>query len=174
MENEKILSKHSQAILDAFSKGYKIDEKGNVIYNNKKLKLYNDNRKIPYYSFSIRLFNGERFRIKVHRYQAYIKYGNKIFEKDIEVRHYNGNSLDNSWNNILIGTHSDNIMDIKQETRIKSAINASYKNRRFSDEEVSKIIEDKKNGFTYKMICEKYKTSKSTLSFLFNEALYAK
>ena len=39
-----------------------------------------------------------------------MKYGEEAFEADC-VRHLNDNSLDNSWDNIVIGTHMDNHLD---------------------------------------------------------------
>ena len=38
---------------------------------------------------------------------------------------------------------------------------------------VEDIKKDRKSGFTYKELCKKYNTSKSTLSFLFNYSIYA-
>lgn len=65
------------------------------------------------------------YRIEVHRIQAYQKYGDKIFEKWVVCRHKNGIKSDNSWDNILIGTHTDNMRDIPQELRRSRALYAA-------------------------------------------------
>lgn len=77
-----------------------------------------------YLIFQIRL-NGKKQPIKVHRLQAYQKYGEKVFEKYLEVRHENSNKMDNTWDNILLGTHSANMMDVPREVRVERAINAN-------------------------------------------------
>ena len=66
------------------------------------------------------------------------------------------------------------MMDKSKEARLNHATNASYKNIRFTKKEVKQIIRDRKKGFTYKMLCEKYDTSKSTLSYFFNSCDYVK
>lgn len=110
----------------------------------------------------------------VHRLQAYQKFGDKIFENKIVVRHLNGNYLDNSWDNILIGTFSDNKMDIPKENRIKSATTASRKmqdNIRTYDERCL-IYEDLKNNIPYKEVMLKHNiSSKGTLSFMKNKSI---
>jgi len=160
-------SKTNEYIIGAKEKGYYVDKEGNVYSPNKKLVLrIAQNR----YSFTIRYY-GSRVTIPVHRFVAYFKFGDKIFE-NLEVRHLNNDSLDNNWDNIDIGTHSENILDMPKEKRIQKAIHASSKRRKFSDEEVKKIKEDRNNGMNYKDLCVKYKTSKSTLSYLFNKAYY--
>jgi hypothetical protein len=121
--------------------------------------------------------NDLKSNVGVHCIVAFQKFGSKIFdtpELKVHIRHLDGNKLNNLDSNIEIGSQSDNILDIPKEIRVRSAIIASSVNRRFSDEEVKLILKDRKNGFTYKMLCEKYNTSKSTLSFLFNFASYAK
>lgn len=46
-----------------------------------------------------------------HRVVALKKFGAQIFENKIVVRHINGNKLDNSPDNIMIGSQNDNIKD---------------------------------------------------------------
>lgn len=46
-----------------------------------------------------------------HRLVAFQKFGIKVFEDKIVVRHLNGNKLDNSPENIMIGSQNDNIKD---------------------------------------------------------------
>ena len=95
-----------------------------------------------------------------------------MFRDGIQVRHLNGDPKDNSWDNIAIGTQSDNMMDIPIEERVRKAKLASSKIRRFTDEQVAMIRSDRAAGMTYSKLCQKYDTSKGTLSYMFNEAQY--
>jgi hypothetical protein len=164
------MAKFDEKFKVAVDKGYYVDEHGDVYSKYKKLSLSLNNSK--YYFFTIRV-NKIRTVILVHRFVAYLKYGNIIFEDDIVVRHLNNNSMDNSYENIDIGTQSDNMRDISLKNRTITSIKVSSYKRRFTDEEVTQILYDRKNGFTYKKICEKYNTSKSTLSYLFNNSYYS-
>lgn len=157
----------------AKEKGYYADENGNIFSKRKQISLYKDKITDKYfrYQFTIR-FHGKRVVIQVHRYIGYLKYGDVIFNDDLDVRHLDGNSLNNKWDNIGIGTRTDNILDMPKIDRINKSIMASSKRRRFSDEEVKNILSDRQKGFKYKELCEKYNTSKSTLSYLFNKAYY--
>ena len=163
------MSKINKAIVEAKQKGYYVDKQGNVYSPNKKLSL---KTRYDRYLFSIR-FNGERINIPVHKFIAYLKFGEKLFNEEIVVRHLNDISLDNTWDNIGIGTQSDNMLDIPVKKRKEIAVNASNYVRRFTDGEVKNILNDRSKGFTYKDLCEKYDTSKGTLSYLFNKSLYA-
>lgn len=166
------MNKGNNNILFAIEKGYKIGEKGDIYYKNNKINLYTSGSN--YYRFSIRNESGQSKSIKVHRLQAYEKYGNEVFKENIVVRHLNGDSLDNSWDNIKIGTHSDNKMDIPKENRIKSATTASRKmqdNIRTYDERCL-IYEDLKNNIPYKEVMLKHNiSSKGTLSFMKNKSI---
>ena len=72
------------------------------------------------------LRDGKRcLNVAFHRLQAFQKYGMKIFEKGIVVRHFNGIRSDNSYDNILIGTFKDNSLDMPKEIRITLAIYAA-------------------------------------------------
>lgn len=168
---------YAKAIVTAAEKGYTVDKLGNVFYKNKNVKIRQANHlKIKYYVFSVRLYiNGKSISkmVKVHRLQAFQKYGNEIFKKGMQVRHHNGNHQDNSAGNILIGTNSQNQMDISKEVRIKRAANAASKKRVLTDRQIIKMNIDRDNGMTYKQLMEKYKiSSKGTISFIFNKALY--
>ena len=144
-----MLSAENLGVITANEKGYYVDKDGSVWYNGKQRVLtpHNNGRQKPYYQFAIKLNNGKVKNVKVHKLQAYQKFGDKIFEKGICVRHLNDNSLDNSWDNIEIGTNSDNMMDIPKEKRIAHGrLAASY---------LIKFDADKVKNFYFE--CKSYK-----------------
>jgi hypothetical protein len=161
----------TKVLLYYYNKGYRVEN--GILYdeNKEKIKVFSNSGYFCCNRYTEEKTLGKLF---IHRLVAYQKYKDKIFEKDIVVRHLDGNSFNNLEENISIGTQKENMGDRNKEDLLKHAIKASYTNRRFTDEEVSKIIMDRKSGLTYKNLCKKYNTSKSTLSYLFNNALYAK
>ena len=165
------MSKLNENIKECSEKGYEVLENGEVKGKIKILSLRIDKK--GYKSFTFRNKNGAREVVLVHRLQAYQKYGEKIFEKGIVARHLDGNSLNNSWNNIGIGTPSDNQMDRNESCRKNSATIASRKmqNNIRSYEERCLIYEDLKNGISYSEIMNKHNiSSKGTLSFMKNKS----
>lgn len=134
----------------AINRGYYIDDSGNVFSPSMKLNLMKDAS--GYLFFTIRI-NGKCNKVMAHRFQAYIKYGNKMFEKGIVVRHLNGNSLDNSLDNIAIGTQSDNMMDIPRHLRIAHAQKAGDAVRIYDHEAVYQYYLQTKS---YKKAKEKF------------------
>ena len=161
-----MLSKLNQAILTAAEKGYHVNTDGTMDFNGKKINqiLLKFNR-MQYFTFSIRDANGIRRTLKVARLMAYQKYGQEMFKEGIVVRHKNGISTDNSIENILIGTQSDNMFDIPKEIR-KMKSSKSKKHNHFE------IINDYKNGMNYAQLCEKYNIkSKGTISFIVKKSI---
>lgn len=164
------LSKSNQMVIIAHRRGYRVNRYG-VLYNLREAPIKQGIRK-GYCNVTLRI--GQRgenqvVKLMVHKLVAYQQFGEKMFEKGIEVRHLNGNSLDNSWKNIDIGTRSDNAMDKPREVRIKVARYAASKTKNAkSPEMVAAIIEDRNKGLTYKELADKYKMSKGTLSYYFN------
>lgn len=155
------MSQKNDFLLKAYELGYKVDKKGHLI--NPNGKVLKGSRLNNYIQLNLRKDNLKRL-VAVHRLQAYQKYGNKIFEKGIQVRHKNGNPLDNSWDNILIGTGSENQMDIPEEKRIERASNPQHNHE--------KVIKDHEDGMSYKEIMEKHNiSSKGTVSFIINKSL---
>ena len=104
----------------AYEKGYRVTKNGCLI-GLRRTRIGSINNQ-GYERTTILNNNNKNLYIQTHRLQAYQKYGDKLFQDGIVVRHLNGNALDNSWNNIAIGTNRDNQMDIPKEQRIRRAI----------------------------------------------------
>lgn len=103
----------------------------------------------------------------VHRLQAYQKYADSIYEKGIEVRHLNNNSFDNSFDNIGIGTHKDNMRDCPQSIRMAKSLYATSFIRKYDKCEVVDFYH--KNDKSYKKTMLHFNiSSKGTLHFILN------
>lgn len=157
------MNTQEESIRIVSKKGYFVDSLGNVFNKNKRpIKLSKSNS--GYLSFNTRISCGRVTRVFVHRLQAFQKFGDCIFNKGIHVRHLNGIPIDNSFENIDIGSQSDNMMDIPKEKRIVNASNPKF------NHEV--IIKEYKNGMTYLEIMKKHNIkSKGTVSFIINKSL---
>lgn len=166
------MNKHIEQIKHAHSLGYRV-ENGVVIspYSGRprKLKIGEDKSGYRRASFNIRATTGEAYPIDVHQLVAYQKYGDDVFNSGIEVRHLDGDSLNNCDENIAIGTCSENAFDKPKEMRVSVAITASTNNRKFSDEEVATIRKFYKNVRSYKLTMEEFNIkSKGTLHYILN------
>lgn len=170
-------SKNNKVLLFAYVLGYRVDSAGKVFSpTGKQLKLKTSTKKTStqYYEFNIR-YEKKSVPVKVHRLQAYQKFKNLMFEIGIVVRHKNNNSFDNSIDNIILGTESENQMDRPYNERLDAAIHASQFMRVWDDSQLQEIFDDKyKKRFSYRELGEKYGIAKSTLSFLFNKSIFAK
>jgi len=159
--------KHSQTDLDmirAYNDGYRVVNQ--VIYNprGKILKGSVNNR-------GYRAFKPykESLNIPVHRLVAYQKYGSKMFDSGIEVRHLDNDKSNNSNSNIGLGTHADNMLDIPEEVRRENAIKASNKIRKFTNREVALIRKDHQVMRSYKDVMSLWGiSSKGTLHHILN------
>ncbi len=152
-------------IIYAYKKGYRVLENGDLIgLNGKTLKtLFKSNE---YRTTAIRYY-GKLKQLPVHRLQAYQKFSDKMFESGIVVRHLNGNPSDSSWENIAIGTASDNSMDIEESIRISRATYASSFMKKHNHEDIYNFY---KNNLSYKATMEHFNiSSKGTLFFILNK-----
>lgn len=146
----------------AIEKGYTITEEGDIVSPYGKIKGCTCK---GYKTFKIDTGGRKFINIRVHRLQAYQKYGEKIYEKGIEVRHLDNISTNNSWENIAIGTHSENMLDKPKEVRVKNAQKASLKYDKIAIREFHQIDR------SYKKTMEKFNiSSKGTLSDILNRA----
>ena len=143
-----------------FDKGYRVNDLGEVI-NPKGDKVMCSIHKKGYRCIGHRI-NGVTTNIPVHRLQAYIKFGDKIYTKGLLVRHLDGDKLNNSYNNIELGTYSDNRMDMPEEERKRLAQLAADSQKIYDHKDIYELY--CKNP-SYKAIMNHFGIkSKSTLS----------
>ena len=158
MNRESIKSK---ALLEAVEKGVWIDRNG-VVYGVRGRPIKLRKQSSGYYTFSVR-FKGKVIPIKVHSLQAFLKYGDEIFNTEC-IRHLNNTKSDNSWNNIAIGTHEENVMDNPREDVIKRAKYASSFANKYNHGDVVKFYNSCKS---YKKTMEEFGiSSNGTLHFI--------
>jgi hypothetical protein len=164
-----MISANLNRVLLAYERGYRV-KNGEVIspFTGKQRKL-NIGKQYGYerYRFNIRdEITKNAYPVEVHKLVAYQKYGNELLKPEIEVRHLDGNSLNNLEENIAIGTRIENALDIPQEIRLTRSINASTANRKFTDLEMEEI---RRFHTSYKETMERFDiSSKGTLHYILN------
>ena len=128
--------------MEAVVRGYSVTESGELFGPKGKLKVSLAGKQ-RYPTFSTNW--GCVFGIPIHMFAAYIYYGDKSFDETKVVRHLNGNTLDFSKSNIVLGTPSENEMDKTKETRVRSAKagraaqGVRPNNSKLTDEQVKEI-----------------------------------
>ena len=147
----------------AYLLGYRVTKDGNLL-NPKGIKLGCVNHH-GYEQTGLNV-NKKHKNIFTHRLQAYQKYGNKLFEDGIVVRHLNGNKIDNSWDNISIGTQRDNILDIPKEKRKRKNLNANKSHIKYPKSLVYKLREEYNELKSYKKLSVKYNIPMSSVQSL--------
>jgi len=152
-------------IITTYKRGYRVTECGDIL-NPSGIKMKPRENYRGYLKIKITYY-GRIVEICVHRLQAFQKFGLKMFDDGMLVRHKNGDSLDNSFDNILIGTHSDNMMDIPDQIRHSKALHASSFITKQNKDKVREY--HKSNGHSYQKTMEKFGiSSKGTLHFILN------
>lgn len=157
-------STQNSIIIQAYNKGYRVTIYGEV-FGLKGNKLSLSCNTAGYCSFNLR-FKKNPTRVFVHKLQAYQKFGDRLFEKGILVRHLDGNSKNNSFENIEIGTSSDNMLD---KSTLDKKLGRSGSSVKHNHEE---IMKDKGAGMTYSELMKKYNiSSKGTIAYIMNSSL---
>lgn len=117
-------TKYAKALRIAFSQNYRVDLETGMIYGPRGVLSPKRAAKQRYATATLHVHeNGVRsqWSIPVHRIIGYAKYGEKMFEEGMVIRHLDGN-VDN-WHpdNLMLGTQSENQMDKPAEVRIRMA-----------------------------------------------------
>lgn len=155
----------------AKEKGYFIDNSG-LVWSPKGRQLKCGKGLGGYIRFSIADGNGRALSVYVHRLVAYQKFGDIVFEKGVVTRHLDGNLVNNFFENIAVGSMSDNMMDRPRKERLLHAKKAASHRRKLSKSEVSNLRAERANGATYRQLCQKYGIAKSTVSYIVNAVTY--
>ena len=150
----------------ALKKGYYVNVLGDLYHKDKLYNIFKNT--YGYNMFRIR-YNGKSRMVLTHRLQAYQKYGDNIYVDGQEIRHIDGNKNNNSFFNLVIGSHSDNMLDIPKKIRLEKSIYASLKIVKYNNvEEIRKYHND---GHSYRDIMEKFGiSSKGTVSYIINKS----
>lgn len=148
-----------------FSKGYTVDKYGRL-FNKLGVEVIGsvDNR--GYRATGMRTPDNRVVRVYFHRMVAYAKFKNKIYQDGTVVRHLDGNPLNNSWDNIDIGSYSDNMMYIPKSIRVT---NAGLANMKYDKDMVNMIKDLRSKGLKYADIMKETGIhNKSVISYIIN------
>ena len=151
-----------------YNKGYRINKAGDFF--NPIGKIIKGFLSQGYRKYKKRIegdYNKYKY-IKLSRFQAFCKFGDKIYEDGIVVRHLNGIRDDDSFDNIEIGTQSQNMLDRPAEERREHAMKATKAMMKYKN--VNEIIKyHEKNGKSYKKTMKKFNISSTgTLHYILN------
>jgi len=164
------LSVINLTLLAAHRRGYRVSPSGEVISSvGNVLKLATN--KAGYKIFSCK-YDGEVGKIHVARLQAYQKFGDRIFEDGLEVRHLDNNIGNNSWDNIGLGTHTDNMQDMPPERRMAKAVWAASHLRRFTAADILEMRRMREAGVILSEIGKKFGIGKGHACALTNGKFY--
>jgi len=172
----RVISSRSAAIVSAVERGYRVTSTGDVIgLRGRKLDLCVGST--GYLQTGIAT-GGRRITLTVHRLVAYCKYGVALFDAEC-VRHLDGNPLNNSWDNVVLGTHSENMIDIPVSVRLAKGQVAARATRKLTDDQVrsirywyGKIHPDTGVKLTGCLLAKMYNTSNAQISFVVNRYTY--
>lgn len=149
-----------EALINAYENGYRVID--GVVYNPDGKVLTGTPDSHGYIMFA----PTKEDKVFIHRLVAYQKYGNKIFEDDIQVRHLDNNYLNNFNDNIALGDQSRNMMDRPKEIRRRIAGDANRKHPHVE------IIEYYNETRSYKRTMLKFGlTSKGTLNYILKKSM---
>ena len=148
-----------------FSKGYTVDKHGRL-FNKLGVEVIGSVDKSGYRTTGMRTPDNRVVRVYFHRMVAYAKFKNKIYQNCTVVRHLDGNPLNNSWDNIAIGSYSDNRMDIPKSIRVATA---GLANMKYDKDMVNMIKNLRSKGLKYADIMkETGVSSKGVISYIIN------
>lgn len=164
------MSKEKELIVRLVGSGWRVAEDGTVLKpcgSVRASRVKKNTRGRPSYSvFNVKDCGISR-PVHVHKLVAFIKFGIDAFKS--QIRHLNGNSLDNSNINISFGSGSDNMMDRLSEDRLAHSLKAAKTLRKLTYDEVIFIRESLVSGVD---LARQFNVTKSTISAVRNYKFY--
>lgn len=158
----------------ALARGYRVKENGQVVGTSGKVLRPKTNRSTatPSVQISVRDPRLGHRQVKVSQLAAYQWFGEATFASGVEVRHLNGDGLDNSRCNLALGSAHDNQMDMSVGARNKRANSGAFVGRSLSLMEVRRLRRDRERGRKLKELAAKYGVSKTTVSCIVRGQYY--
>ena len=166
------LSKADRLLVKAKNAGYRVEPDGSPVgLRGHRLKVQTCGKN-GYLFIKVSCKPYGSYPISAARLQALQKFGGQLFSRGMEVRHINGDRLDNSWNNISLGTRSENMLDRSSEDRVTHAKHAARSLRKITDGQAVEIRRRVANGEKQIDIAKEFGLAKSTVSQIVNNKTY--
>ena len=140
------ISNNKLYTVQAYLEGYRVSNEGEVFKNGKPIKQRIRCKCIDKkYETRYKVFAFQNRPTATHQLVAYQKFREEwLFGENI-VRHLNNDSLDNSLDNIQLGSPWDNYHDRPLEARLFSLKKAHESIRKFSDDQIKEIRNSNKS-----------------------------
>lgn len=143
----------------AYNLGYRVSKDGDLINPKGEIIkgcLRHPKRKYTSLAFTVKT-EGKTKHCSIHRLQAYQKYKDDLYGVRVLVRHLDGNPFNNSFDNIAIGSPSDNFHDMTKEQQ-KQSIENLHKNqyRKYTEDVIKNVYEDYCKGLNRTQLSIKY------------------
>ena len=142
--------------------GYYATDDGSIIGPRGKRKLQRD--KSGYFRFTVRppFISPKTRTVLVHRFVAFQKFGGAALLPNIQVRHMDGNQLNNRPSNLELGTAVENHFDKPADARHNQVLMAAKRRVRLSRSEMDKLRSERNLGLSYRELAAKYSVSLGT------------
>lgn len=129
-------SKNADWVLRSHLLGYRVDDLGAVmgLRGARRCRVDRDG----YYTFNVRIA-GECRPVRAHMLAAFQVHGEAALAPGIQIRHLDGNRLNNAATNLAIGSPTDNYLDRTPAARQAHAMVAARARRRLSFEQVEQV-----------------------------------
>ena len=110
--------------------------------------------------------------VQIHKFHAWLLWGEESLVPGIVVRHLNGDLHNNSAANLKLGTLSDNYYDIPEHIRKARHAAVGKKLRKLDDTQALALKMDRSSGFKIKDLAVKYEISERAVKNILNGDSY--
>jgi hypothetical protein len=164
-----------RATIEAFARGYRVDEDGIVQGLRGPRRCTVDDA--GFYRFNIwTVVDGKKTRLHVypHKLAAYQVFGEQIRDESRSITFKNGDRQDLRPSNITLATRSEIMMARHTPLlRLAYAINAARSRRALTESQLDDFRAARAGGASLATLCERYGIAKSTASYIANGRTYA-
>jgi len=158
-----------------YNKGYRVTLDGKLINKLGKERKFHISKGQFYPTVSFR--NGDKFiTVRVHRFAAFCFYGDKVFDKKLQVRHLDANVMNISKANIVLGTKSENEQDKPKSVRLTALRKRNAVRKKiFTNQQVLDVIKHINSNTPISDIAYKFGVNRSTIYKIKNrKGIYAR